>query len=222
MEVTQSASTVLERMPNGCPVKHLDFTPWRPMGEHWDLAKDLRQETPHFVNTYGDGSTGYWVFTQYDAVRDIYKTPQLFSSESITPWEPNPIYRFVPTQIDAPEPHQVPQDPEPVVLARRDGRAERPRSARSASGSSSRSCRGQVRLRQRIRAAVSDRGVPQRDRRSALGCGPVPALGGSRTSSPASAAIPRSRADDRSATNGIKGYWAEKARSARVSPSPRG
>jgi cytochrome P450 len=36
-------------------------------------------------------------------VRDIYKTPELFSSESITPWQPDPIYRFVPTQIDAPD-----------------------------------------------------------------------------------------------------------------------
>ena len=36
-------------------------------------------------------------------MRDIYKTPELFSSESITPWQPDPIYRFVPTQIDAPD-----------------------------------------------------------------------------------------------------------------------
>ena len=28
---------------------------------------------------------------------------EIFSSESITPWEPNPIYRFVPTQVDAPD-----------------------------------------------------------------------------------------------------------------------
>jgi cytochrome P450 len=90
------------RVPGGCPVRHLDFTSWRPMGAYWDLAKQLRTDSPYFVNTYGDGSTGYWVFTNYDAVRDIYKNPQIFSSESITPWEPNPIYRFIPTQIDPP------------------------------------------------------------------------------------------------------------------------
>jgi cytochrome P450 len=33
----------------------------------------------------------------------MYKNPQIFSSESITPWEPEPIYRFVPTQIDEPD-----------------------------------------------------------------------------------------------------------------------
>jgi cytochrome P450 len=42
------------------------------------------------------------VFTTYDAVRDIYKHPEIFSSASITPWEPDPIYRFIPTQIDPP------------------------------------------------------------------------------------------------------------------------
>jgi len=43
------------------------------------------------------------VFTRYDAVRDMYKNPDLFSSASITPWEPDPIYRFVPTQVDPPD-----------------------------------------------------------------------------------------------------------------------
>ena len=33
----------------------------------------------------------------------MYQHPEIFSSESITPWEPDPAYRFVPTQIDPPE-----------------------------------------------------------------------------------------------------------------------
>jgi cytochrome P450 len=98
----EGGTQVLERELGGCPVKHLDFSSWRPMGSYWELAKELRLECPHFFNTYGDGSKGYWVFTQYDAVRDIYKNPQIFSSESITPWEPDPVYRFIPTQIDPP------------------------------------------------------------------------------------------------------------------------
>ena len=96
------ATGTVERDLGGCPVKHLDFASWRPMGSYWQLAKDLRLACPHFYNTYGDGSSGYWVFTQYDAVRDIYKNPEIFSSESFTPWDPEPIYRFVPTQIDPP------------------------------------------------------------------------------------------------------------------------
>ena len=58
------------------------------------------RRAPVYFNTFAQG---YWVFTRHDAVRDIYKTPELFSSESITPWQPEPIYRFVPTQIDAPD-----------------------------------------------------------------------------------------------------------------------
>jgi cytochrome P450 len=107
--VTESASNdptgataLIDRDLGGCPVKHLDFSTQRPMGAYWELAKELRLDCPHFFNTYGDGSKGYWVFTQYDAVRDIYKNPQIFSSESITPWEPEPVYRFIPTQIDPP------------------------------------------------------------------------------------------------------------------------
>jgi cytochrome P450 len=85
----------------GCPVMHHDFSQKREMGTHWELAKQLRETCPAFYNTYDEG--GYWVFTRHDAVRDIYKTPEIFSSESITPWQPEPIYRLVPTQIDAPE-----------------------------------------------------------------------------------------------------------------------
>jgi cytochrome P450 len=85
----------------GCPVMHEDFSKSRPYGAHWDLAKHLRETCPHFYNEYDGG--GYWVFTQHDAVRDIYKQAEIFSSESITPWQPDPIYRFVPTQIDQPE-----------------------------------------------------------------------------------------------------------------------
>jgi cytochrome P450 len=97
-----AATAVLDRDLGGCPVKHLDFSSSRPIGSYWELAKDLRLDCPHFVNTYAEGSKGYWVFTQYDAVRDIYKNPQIFSSQSITPWEPDPVYRFIPTQIDPP------------------------------------------------------------------------------------------------------------------------
>ena len=89
-----------ERELGGCPVMHRDFAPQQAAGCHWQLADELRETSPVFFNTFAQG---YWVFTRHDAVRDIYKTPELFSSESITPWEPDPIYRFVPTQIDAPD-----------------------------------------------------------------------------------------------------------------------
>jgi cytochrome P450 len=84
----------------GCPVMHHDFSQPREADGHWRLAQELREACPVFFNSFAQG---YWVFTRHDAVREIYKTPELFSSESITPWDPEPGYRLVPTQIDAPD-----------------------------------------------------------------------------------------------------------------------
>src|SRR5947209_5758153 len=84
----------------GCPVLHEDFSRIRAAGVHWQWADELREGSPVYFNTFAQG---YWIFTRHDAVRDIYKTPEVFSSESFTPWEPDPIYRFVPTQIDPPD-----------------------------------------------------------------------------------------------------------------------
>src|SRR3954454_8341319 len=89
-----------QRDVGGCPVMHRDFAPPGPAGCYWDLARDMRDGSPVYFNTFAQG---YWMFTRHDAVKDIYKTPELFSSESFTPWDPDPIYRFVPTQIDAPD-----------------------------------------------------------------------------------------------------------------------
>jgi cytochrome P450 len=95
-ETTQPAAA----HPAGCPVFHQDFSEAKPIGCHWALADRLREQGPVYYNEFANG---YWVFTRHDAVRDIYKNPDIFSSESITPWEPDPIYRFVPTQIDRPD-----------------------------------------------------------------------------------------------------------------------
>jgi cytochrome P450 len=89
-----------DREIGGCPVMHEDFSRARAAGTHWQWADELREGSPVYFNTFAQG---YWMFTRHDAVRDIYKTPEVFSSESFTPWEPEPIYRFVPTQIDPPD-----------------------------------------------------------------------------------------------------------------------
>jgi cytochrome P450 len=99
MTETRSAEAV-ERELGGCPVMHRDFSGSQAAGCHWQLAEELREASPLYFNTFAQG---YWVFTRYDAVRDMYKSPAIFSSESITPWQPDPIYRFVPTQIDPPD-----------------------------------------------------------------------------------------------------------------------
>jgi cytochrome P450 len=84
----------------GCPVVHQDYS--RPLEAcgYLRLADELRESGPVFFNDY---EQGYWVFTRHDAVKEMYKNHELFSSESITPWQPEPAYRFIPTQLDAPE-----------------------------------------------------------------------------------------------------------------------
>ncbi len=89
-----------ERALGGCPVIHLDASPALEAGRHWQKANELREASPAFFNTHAQG---YWVFTRYEQVREMYQHPEIFSSESITPWEPDPAYRFVPTQIDPPD-----------------------------------------------------------------------------------------------------------------------
>ena len=110
------------------------------------------RRAPVFFNTFAQG---YWVFTRHDAVRDIYKTPELFSSESITPWQPDPIYRFVPTQIDAPDHIKYRRIVNPWFSPRAMDAAE-PRDARPLPAARrGRGPDGRVRLRHGVRACAS-------------------------------------------------------------------
>jgi cytochrome P450 len=99
-ETTHEPVKPVDRELGGCPVIHLDVSPPMEAGSYWQKADELRERSPVYFNTYGPG---YWVFTRHDAVKEIYQNPDLFSSESITPWEPDPVYRFIPTQIDRPD-----------------------------------------------------------------------------------------------------------------------
>lgn len=89
-----------ERDLGGCPVVHFDVSPPREVGSHWRMGDELRERGAAMFNTQAQG---YWVFTRHEQVREIYQHPEIFSSDSITPWEPDPAYRFIPTQINPPE-----------------------------------------------------------------------------------------------------------------------
>jgi cytochrome P450 len=98
--MTDTAPAPVNRDLGGCPVAHLDVVSAMEVGSYWKIADELREQGPRF---FADDANGYWVFTRHDAVRDMYQDPGLFSSASITPWDPDPAYRFVPTNIDPPE-----------------------------------------------------------------------------------------------------------------------
>ena len=163
---SSTISQVQGEAVTGCPVMHEDFSTTRKAGDYWDLANQLRESCPHFYNKYSGG--GYWVFTRHEAVNDIYKTPEIFSSESITPWEPNPIYRFVPTQVDAPDHIKYRRILNPWFS---------PKAMEAAAPMIRELCKDyleadlparRVRVHRGLRAAVPDRGVPERDRRAGV------------------------------------------------------
>ena len=89
-----------QRDLGGCPVKHLVVAADQAAGLYWQQGDELRETTPVFFN---DHAQGYWVVSRYEQVKDLYQNAELFSSESFTAWDPDPPYRFVPTQIDPPE-----------------------------------------------------------------------------------------------------------------------
>jgi cytochrome P450 len=100
MDVEIESIDVRARDGARCPVVHADFSAALEAGSHWRLANEYRQTNPVLFNAMAQG---YWMFTDHEQVRDMYRNPDIFSSESITPWDPDPVYRFVPTQIDAPD-----------------------------------------------------------------------------------------------------------------------
>ena len=122
VEDTVGRSTVT-RDVGQCPVKQFSVFSDQEAGRYWAQSDALREETPAFFN---DHAQGYWVVTRYDAVKDLYQNVDMFSSESFTAWEPNPPYRFVPTQIDPPEHIKYRQLLNPKFSPAAVGRAEGP------------------------------------------------------------------------------------------------
>jgi cytochrome P450 len=101
-ETARESTDVIDRDLGGCPVVNVEVFAPMEAGSYWRKADELRETSPRFFNTLAQG---FWMFTRHEQVREIYQNPDLFSSESFTPWEPEPVYRFVPTQIDPPQ-HQ--------------------------------------------------------------------------------------------------------------------
>ena len=165
---------VPDRVPSGCPVIHLDASPPLEAGSHWQKANELRETSPTFFNTHAQG---YWVFTRYDEVREMYQHPEIFSSESITPWEPGPGLPVRPDPDRPTRPRQVPPAGQPLVRAQR-GQPDRPAGARDrpAAGRRPRAA-GRVRLRHRLRDAAAHRDLPDHHRRAELRRRPVRPVG---------------------------------------------
>ncbi|MGG7380251.1 hypothetical protein ACQ7B2_16360, partial [Escherichia coli] len=46
---------------------------------------------------------GYWVVTRASLTREIFQDPELFTNDSITPGDPDPSYRWIPSNVNPPQ-----------------------------------------------------------------------------------------------------------------------
>jgi cytochrome P450 len=90
--------TTVAQTRSGCPVIHLDTVVDRPVGEWATDLNALRQAAPIHWNEDG----GYWVITKAQLAREIFQNARVFTNDSISPREPNPAYKWIPSNINPP------------------------------------------------------------------------------------------------------------------------
>jgi cytochrome P450 len=89
-----------DRRPSrGWPVVDYDILSTRPAGSFFAEADELRERHGFYWNTLAQG---FWTLTRYDAVREAYMNPDVFTSDSFMPTDPDPAYHMLPTQERAP------------------------------------------------------------------------------------------------------------------------
>jgi cytochrome P450 len=84
---------------SGCPVIHLDTVADRPVGEWMTDLNRLRQLAPVLWNEHG----GYWVITRAQLTREVFQNSAVFTNDSITPGDPDPSYKWIPSNINPPK-----------------------------------------------------------------------------------------------------------------------
>ena len=82
----------------GCPVISLDTAYERPVGEWMGHHEALRDRAPIFWNENGT----YWIVTRGAMAREIMQNPQVFTNDSISPSQPDPPYKWIPSNINPP------------------------------------------------------------------------------------------------------------------------
>jgi len=83
---------------SGCPVIHLDTVVDRPVGEWMADLNALREAHPIYWNEHGN----YWVVTRAQLTREIFQNPVVFTNDSISPGDPDPSYKWIPSNINPP------------------------------------------------------------------------------------------------------------------------
>jgi len=88
---------------SGCPV--LSYSPHerRPIGEWAAFFDRLRTDAPVVRNTFADG---YYVLTRYEDILSAYQDPEIFTTDAVTVFEPDPSYRWIPHMLGGDEHRQ--------------------------------------------------------------------------------------------------------------------
>jgi cytochrome P450 len=72
---------------------------WADPWGHWDLLR----ESSRFLATDTGVVARTWYAMQYADVYEAMRNPGLFSSRSVTPWEPIEAHRWIPVELDGTE-----------------------------------------------------------------------------------------------------------------------
>ncbi|WP_239334827.1 cytochrome P450 [Frankia sp. CiP3] len=83
-----------------CPVINYDIMSPRPVLTAVQEMAQLREAFPVCWNSFG---TGFWMLTRYEECREAYQAPEIFGSDSVIVLDPNPGYRWIPTNVAPPE-----------------------------------------------------------------------------------------------------------------------
>jgi cytochrome P450 len=93
-----SGYVVEGRTRSGCPVVHLDKVVDRPLGAWMTDLNDLREAS----DIHWNEQSGCWLITRAGHAREIYQNPAVFTNDSITPGDPDPAYRWIPSNVNPP------------------------------------------------------------------------------------------------------------------------
>jgi len=90
----------LNGVPSGCPVIEFDINKDRPVLGYRTELDALREESPAYWNTFGQG---FWMLTRFSDIREAHQKSDVFSSRSIIVTDPDPQYMWIPTLTDGPD-----------------------------------------------------------------------------------------------------------------------
>jgi cytochrome P450 len=88
--------------PAACPIEdYRTFGPPVPALTSFERMDGYQDRARPALWT--EDTPGYWVFTDHDVILDGLQRPDLWSSQVVTPTEPDPPYKWIPVMLDPPE-----------------------------------------------------------------------------------------------------------------------